>query len=271
MMDLRHGEVDYYETLQVHERAIQEVIDKAYRVLVRRYHPDVHPPERRSWAHAKMTQLNIAYDVISSPERRAEYDAARRLGRSRSAETDEAVTSERVLKCFNHPKRPSLTFCWHCGRPICSECVGGESHGHTICVTCAEVMERERRWRAGTDPTEQPQRREGRPMGTLGLIIHYGLLTLLLGMTLWAVYIIALGFGNTPRQATLIVTGLGVVFAVLVVQRLLWRVICPACGVTVGHAAFRANAPWHEFLAPHPVCPRCGRRFRPSELTQTFD
>ena len=74
-------DVDFYEALQVHERAIPEVIDGAYRALVRKYHPDVHPADKRSWAHARMAQLNVACDVLSDPVRRSEYDAARKLGR----------------------------------------------------------------------------------------------------------------------------------------------------------------------------------------------
>ncbi|MEA3403879.1 MAG: DnaJ domain-containing protein [Armatimonadota bacterium] len=273
-MEIDHGEPDLYATLQVHERAIPEVIDKAYRVLVRKYHPDVHPAEKRSWAHGKMTQLNIAYDVLSDPEKRAEYDASRRLGRRSAAVADEVETEAeaRTLKCFNHPKRPAVTFCWHCGRPICAECFGGEQHGHTICVPCMLVLEREKRWRAGMDVEEdEPRRREGRAMGLPGVIAHYTLLMLMLGAILWGVYNVALGFGNTPTQATTLVVGLATVFLVFVVQRLTWRVICPECKKPTGHAGFRAKAPWNEFLNPHPICPHCGRRFTSAELNQTFD
>lgn len=269
-MDGHHAEVDFYETLQVHERAIPEVIDKAYRVLVRRYHPDVHPPDRRAWAHRKMTQLNVAYDVLSDPAQRAEYDAARRLGRSASKLTDEQATGDQILKCFNHPKRPSVKFCWFCGRPICAECVAGERSGHTICTTCAEVLEREDQWRAGMDVRER-ERSEGPRMGARGVVLHYALLSALLGAVLWAVYTIAIEFGNTQTRSLTLVLGLAVVFVILVIQRLTWRVICPDCGHACGHAAFRANAPWREFLAPLPICPNCGHRFRQSEMTQTFD
>ncbi len=271
MEESGRGEVDLYETLQVHQRAIPEVIEKAYRVLVRKYHPDVHPPEKRDWAHRKMTQLNVAYDVLSDPASRSEYDAARRLGRSRSDLTDEEQVDARTLKCFNHPKRPSIKFCWHCGRPICGECFGGDIHGHTICVPCAVLVERDQQWRTGMDPRPQDRVREGAPMGGKGLLVHYGLLTMLFGAILWAVYYIALAFGNTEQQALLLATGLAVVFLVLVVQRLTWRVLCPECGESTGHAGFRAHAPWSEFLAPQPYCPNCGRRFRTTELQQTFD
>lgn len=271
-MELGRADVDYYEVLQVHERAIPEIIDKAYRVLVRKYHPDVHPPEKRQWAHSKMALLNVAYDTLSDPVRRAEYDASRRAGRLRMSTAEGEEEAARSVKCFNHPKRAAVKFCWHCGRPICAECFGAESHGHTVCVPCAMVIERERRWRAGMAVEEtEPLRRDGPRMGVTGLLVHYALLTVLLGAILWAVYTVAIAFGNTERQALLLVLGLGVVFIVLVIQRLTWRIVCPACGAAVGYAAFRIHAPWHEFLAPHPICPRCGRRFKPEELHPPLD
>lgn len=276
MMNPGEAEQDYYAILQVHEKALSEIIDKAYRVLVRRYHPDVHPPEKKSWAQAKMTQLNIAYDVLSNPARRAEYDGLRRYGPARRrrapGEADVADGSaEAALKCFNHPKRASVKFCWHCGRPICTECLAGERSGKTVCVTCAAVLDRERTWRAGESVDREERKREGNAMRARGVAAYYAFLGFLLAAICWAVGHVALAFGTTPRQAWMLTLALALVFAVFVVQRLTWRVICPRCHATVGHAAFRANAPWGEFLAPQPVCPHCGRRFRLAELSQTFD
>ena len=69
---------DYYEVLHLHPSAPAEVIEAAYRRLVRIYHPDVNQsPE----AHDLMVQLNLAYGILSDPEKRADYD------RSREAQT----------------------------------------------------------------------------------------------------------------------------------------------------------------------------------------
>jgi DnaJ-class molecular chaperone len=65
---------DYYEMIEVSPRASPEVIKRAYRTLIERYHPDKHPPERRPWAEEMTKQLNGAYAVLSNAERRAEYD-----------------------------------------------------------------------------------------------------------------------------------------------------------------------------------------------------
>ena len=75
-------QVSLYELLQVNPRAKPDVIQAAYRVLARNHHPDVSPDPN---AARLMRQLNAAHDVLSDPERRAEYDAqcarsARALG-----------------------------------------------------------------------------------------------------------------------------------------------------------------------------------------------
>src|SRR3954454_22199077 len=67
-------ESDLYELLQVSPRAKLEVIQAAYRVLARSYHPDVSSDPD---ALQRMRQLNAAYDVLTDPNRRAEYDAHR--------------------------------------------------------------------------------------------------------------------------------------------------------------------------------------------------
>lgn len=67
-------QLDYYGILQVHPRAEREVIDAAYRKLAGKYHPDLN---RSPDAAEKMKQINIAYEVLSNPVRRAAYDAAR--------------------------------------------------------------------------------------------------------------------------------------------------------------------------------------------------
>ena len=65
---------DLYEILQVHPSAHPEVIQSAFRRLARLYHPDVNPSQE---AAETMTRLNLAYETLSDPERRAAYDRAR--------------------------------------------------------------------------------------------------------------------------------------------------------------------------------------------------
>lgn len=63
-----------YEILEVSEKASKEVIEKAYRVLAKKYHPDLQMQEEKQNAEKKMKQINEAYDILSNEEKRKEYD-----------------------------------------------------------------------------------------------------------------------------------------------------------------------------------------------------
>ncbi len=63
---------DYYEVLGVARTAGQEEIKRAYRKLAIKYHPDKNPGDAA--AEAAFKELAEAYDVISSPDKRAAYD-----------------------------------------------------------------------------------------------------------------------------------------------------------------------------------------------------
>ena len=74
---------NYYDILEVSEKASDEVIEKAYKVLVKKYHPDLQEEQNKSKAEEMMKKINEAYDVLSNPEKRAEYDANLELEKQR--------------------------------------------------------------------------------------------------------------------------------------------------------------------------------------------
>lgn len=60
----------YYDLLEVTENASEEVIKAAYKTQATKYHPD----NKKTGDEHKMQMLNIAYDVLSDPEKRRQYD-----------------------------------------------------------------------------------------------------------------------------------------------------------------------------------------------------
>ena len=66
---------DHYRTLQVTRDAEPEVIERAYKALSLKYHPDRRPAPERERATRRMQRINEAYTVLRDPERRRRYDA----------------------------------------------------------------------------------------------------------------------------------------------------------------------------------------------------
>jgi len=63
---------DYYDTLGVKKDASDADIKKAFRKLARKYHPDVNPGDKT--AEHKFKEMNEAYEVLSDPKKRQQYD-----------------------------------------------------------------------------------------------------------------------------------------------------------------------------------------------------
>ena len=81
---------DHYEDLQVSSNADQETIERVYRLLAKRYHPD----NSGSGSVEKFDIITKAYKVLSQTEKRAAYDATY------------AEKKERVLKAFAQANAP---------------------------------------------------------------------------------------------------------------------------------------------------------------------
>jgi DnaJ-class molecular chaperone len=63
---------DYYGVLGVPKSASQAEIQKAYRELARKYHPDMNPDDKT--AKKKFQKVQAAFDVLNNPEKREMYD-----------------------------------------------------------------------------------------------------------------------------------------------------------------------------------------------------
>ena len=67
-------EKNYYEILEVDKKASEEIIDKAYKTLAKKYHPDLQNGEIKKEYEDKMKLINEAYSVLSNNYRRTNYD-----------------------------------------------------------------------------------------------------------------------------------------------------------------------------------------------------
>lgn len=65
---------NYYEILEVDKKASLEVIEKAYKTLVKKYHPDLQNEENHVEYEEKMKEINEAYSVLSDDFKKANYD-----------------------------------------------------------------------------------------------------------------------------------------------------------------------------------------------------
>lgn len=68
-----NGTKDYYKILGVDKKATEKEIKDAYRKLARKYHPDANPGDKSS--EDKFKELSEAYEVLSNPEKRKQYDS----------------------------------------------------------------------------------------------------------------------------------------------------------------------------------------------------
>ena len=68
---------DLYNILGVSKTATDAEIKSAYRQLAKKYHPDLYagkPEAEKKEAEEKFKKISHAYDVLSNPEKRANYD-----------------------------------------------------------------------------------------------------------------------------------------------------------------------------------------------------
>ena len=65
---------NYYEILEVDKKASPEVIEKAYKTLVKKYHPDLQDDKMHVEYEEKMKEINEAYSILSDEYKKTNYD-----------------------------------------------------------------------------------------------------------------------------------------------------------------------------------------------------
>ncbi len=67
-------EKNYYEILEINKNASKEIMDKAYKTLIKKYHPDLQQNNLKEKYEEKIKIINEAYEILSNSQKRAEYD-----------------------------------------------------------------------------------------------------------------------------------------------------------------------------------------------------
>jgi len=99
---------DYYAILEVSPAATPTDIKRSYRRLVRRYHPDLNQ-QAPGEASKQIKMLNEAYEVLSNPEKRALYDARRRVIEERRTVDKEALRPKQAQQA-QVKQEPKMTW-----------------------------------------------------------------------------------------------------------------------------------------------------------------
>ncbi len=88
--------VNYYDVLGVSPTADDFVIKAAYKALAQRYHPDKFHGNAKDAAdaEAKMRQLNEAYQVLSDPAKRRDYDASFEQGEQQNQQNSQQKSEQ---------------------------------------------------------------------------------------------------------------------------------------------------------------------------------
>jgi curved DNA-binding protein CbpA len=90
---------NYYEILEVDKNASQEVIEKAYRALAKKYHPDLQQGTQKQEYAEKMKTINEAYDILSDNVKRAQYNQKLQYEQEVFvAEQQRIIQENRILK-----------------------------------------------------------------------------------------------------------------------------------------------------------------------------
>lgn len=89
---------NYYQILEVDVNASFEVIEKAYKTLVKKYHPDLQENSLKNDSEEKLKLINEAYEVLSNEEKRKNYD----LVLQQEEMEKEKIKEEEIYKNFSN-------------------------------------------------------------------------------------------------------------------------------------------------------------------------
>lgn len=96
---------NYYEILEVSQNASPEVIEKAYKALVKKYHPDLQPNEKKQEAENKIKVINEAYDILSNKEKKEKFDQQLKMQKIKEEQLKYAEMKKKYQNNINHNEK----------------------------------------------------------------------------------------------------------------------------------------------------------------------
>lgn len=96
---------NYYEILEVNEHASIEVIEKAYRVLIKKYHPDLYVGEKKQYAEKRTRDINEAYRILSDEFLKEQYDAELKREQVEEYVKEQETMQERINRNNQNVRR----------------------------------------------------------------------------------------------------------------------------------------------------------------------
>ena len=96
--------VDYYEALQISPNADQETVHRVYRLQAQRFHPD----NQETGNASTFRLISDAYQTLSDPQKRADYDAQHRNSRHQAARDQFDQSTSTSTLADEHRKRHEI-------------------------------------------------------------------------------------------------------------------------------------------------------------------
>ena len=90
---------DYYSILQINRNASPEIIEKAYKTLAKKYHPDLQQTtEAKKESEEILKDINEAYEVLSNKDKKQEYDKLLQINTVSQEDFDRLYEQNEFLK-----------------------------------------------------------------------------------------------------------------------------------------------------------------------------
>lgn len=88
-------EKNYYDILEININASPQIIEKAYKTLVKMYHPDLQEDGLKQEYENKLKEINEAYEILSDPIKKESYDSKlEEIENEKNIEKNQTYTSQ---------------------------------------------------------------------------------------------------------------------------------------------------------------------------------